>query len=37
LFSGLKEGKNTESFELVRKIEIGPSTALIYKVLYDVT
>lgn len=37
LFSGLKEGKNTENFELVKNIEIGPSTALIYKVIYDVT
>jgi len=37
LISGLREGKNTENFELVKKIEIGPSTALIYKVLYDGT
>lgn len=37
LISGLMEGKNTENFELVKKIEIGPSTALIYKVLYDGT
>ena len=36
LFSGLREGKNTRNFELVKKIEIGPSSALIYKVLYDV-
>ncbi len=37
LISGLREGKNTENFELVKKIEIGPSSALIYKVLYDAT
>lgn len=37
LISGLKEGENSENFELVKKIEIGPSTALIYKVLYDAT
>jgi len=36
LISYLREGKNTENFELVKKIEIGPSNALIYKVLYDV-
>ncbi|PWB54372.1 MAG: hypothetical protein C3F06_04465 [Candidatus Methanoperedenaceae archaeon] len=36
LISDLREGKNTENFELVKKIEIGPSSALIYKVLYDV-
>lgn len=37
LFSGLSGGKNTENFELVKQIEIGPSTAMIYKVLYDVS
>lgn len=36
LISDLREGKNTENFELVKEIEIGPSSALIYKVLYDV-